>query len=60
MIFLLLLSSFMRFEAYNPITRCDIFYHILLQAALSSVDRVKMLNSFYHSHLFLDDSFFLE
>ncbi|KAF6149001.1 hypothetical protein GIB67_009620 [Kingdonia uniflora] len=56
----MILSSLMRFKVYIPITRCDLFYHILLRAAISSVDRVKMLNSFYHGHLFLDDSFFLE
>ncbi|KAF6152059.1 hypothetical protein GIB67_031381, partial [Kingdonia uniflora] len=53
MIFLLL-SSLMRFEVYIPITRCDLFFHILLRAAISSVDWVKMLNSFYHGHLFLE------
>ncbi|KAF6168397.1 hypothetical protein GIB67_018237 [Kingdonia uniflora] len=54
MILLLLLSSLMRFEIYIPITRCDLFYHILLRVVISSMDRVKMLNSFYHDHLFLE------
>ncbi|KAF6162293.1 hypothetical protein GIB67_008422, partial [Kingdonia uniflora] len=50
----------MRFEVYIPIIKCDIFYHILLRAAISFVDRVKILNSFYHGRLFLDDYLLFE
>ncbi|KAF6136167.1 hypothetical protein GIB67_001576 [Kingdonia uniflora] len=61
MIFLLLLSSLMRFEVYIPITKCDLFYHILLRAAISFLGRVKMLNFFYFTTvIFSSRNFFLD